>query len=63
MCPARSWGLMSNAPPSGWAVAEWTVVLGPFVMGARVQGFSQPGLVVWVLNCRCFDPGGPWTDE
>jgi hypothetical protein len=34
---------MSCAPPSGWAVAEWTVDAGPLVMGARVRGFSRPG--------------------
>jgi hypothetical protein len=33
LCPIRSRVAMSCAPPSGWAVAEWTVNVGPLVMG------------------------------
>jgi hypothetical protein len=32
---------MSCAPPSGWAVAEWTVDADPLVIGAMVRVFSR----------------------
>jgi hypothetical protein len=34
---------MSCAPPSGWAVAEWTVDAGLLVMGGQGSGIFSAG--------------------
>jgi hypothetical protein len=49
---------MSCAPPSGWAVAEWTVDAGPLVMGARVRGFFSVGTIVSVSSYMEYREGG-----
>jgi hypothetical protein len=61
LCPIRSRVTISCSPPSGWAVAEWTVDAGPLVMGCQGSGvFSARTNVSVSLNIisggRSFPP-------
>jgi hypothetical protein len=41
---------MSCAPPSGWAVAKWTVDAGLLVMGGQGSGIFLTGTIVSVSS-------------
>jgi hypothetical protein len=49
---------MSCAPPSGWAVAEWTVDAGKLVMGGQGSGIFSAGTIVSVSSYTEYREGG-----
>jgi hypothetical protein len=48
---------MSCAPPSGWAVAEWTVDVGPLVMKGQGSEIFSTGTVVSVSSYMEYGEG------
>jgi hypothetical protein len=49
---------MSCAPPSGWAVAEWTIDVDPLVMGGQGSGIFLARTIVSVSSYMEYREGG-----
>jgi hypothetical protein len=46
LCLIRSLVTMSCTQPSGWAIAEWTIDVGPLVMRQGLWIFSARAIVL-----------------